>query len=103
MQSKRNGLPMNDALANPDDIDTVYETCDAEFNSCKEVHDNFKTAKSEDGWVRFYLHFAVKMVCERDGIYLSEHHQKVVARQIARDWFTARRFDEARAETPAVD
>lgn len=103
MQSKRNGLPMNDALANPDDIDTVYETCDAEFNSLKEVHESFSRAKSEEDWVRFYLHYGVKIVCHRDKIYLSDHHQKVIARQIARDWFTARRLDEARAETPAVD
>lgn len=87
MLSKRNQIPMNDVLALSDDIDTIYETCDAEFNSRIDVYRSFKTARGKKSWARYYLLHEVQKICQRDGIYMSQFHCQNIADRISDDWY----------------
>lgn len=96
MQTKRNGLPMHDIIGSSDNIDTVYETCDAEFNSRIDVHQSFQHSKGEASWARYYLKHEIQKICTRDGINLAWAAQKVIADRIAHDWFEGARRDQKR-------
>ena len=90
MLSKRNAIPMNDVLSLSDDVDTVYETCDVEFNCRFDVLRSFQSSKGEKSWARYYLLHEVQKICQRDKIFMSEFHCLNIATRIASDWYRAR-------------
>lgn len=94
MLSKRNAIPMNDVLSLSDDVDTVYETCDAEFNCRIDVHRSFQSARGEKSWARYYLLHEVQKICQRDGISLSQFHCENIATRISNDWYKHRAREE---------
>jgi len=91
MFSKRNNLSMRDIVGSSDDIDTVYETCDAEFNSRYDFHQSFQQSKDEATWVQYYLIHEIQKICTRDGINLARAARKIIAERVAYDWYLARR------------
>lgn len=70
-----------------DAVDTLYEICDAEFNSRKDIHDSFERAAGLKSWARYYLLHEVKKIAKRDGIMCSEYLAHRVAGAIAEMWF----------------
>jgi hypothetical protein len=91
MISKRNNLTMRDIVDSSDDIDTVYETCDAEFNSRYDFHQSFQQSKDEASWVQYYLIHEIQKICTRDEIDLSSAARKIIADRVAYDWYLSRR------------
>lgn len=71
-------------------VDTLYEICNAEFNSRTDVHSSFKSAKGAASWARYYLLHEVRNIATRDDIYCSYHMAFVVASKIAEVWFNLR-------------
>lgn len=68
-------------------VDTLYEICDAEFNSRADIHNSFKTAKGVASWTRYFLLHEVRHVAAKNDIYCSYHMAYVVAKRIAEVWF----------------
>lgn len=84
----RNGIMYEHMMPSEvENLDTLFEICDAEFNSRKDVHENFRQAKSPEGWVRYFLMREVQHISVRDGIYASNHMSVIVAKAIADIWF----------------
>lgn len=90
--STRNALDITGVLVESDDIDTVYETCDQEFNSRKDIHLSFAAAAGIKSWARFFLLHEVQKICTRDNILLHQAARLVVANRIAEDWFKESRM-----------
>jgi hypothetical protein len=99
MFSTRNHLPMHDIIGSSDDIDTVYETCDQEFNSRFDVHQSFQHSKGEASWSRYFLMHEIQKICTRDGINLAWAARKVIADRVAHDWYLSRAREEHASET----
>lgn len=68
-------------------VDTLFEICDAEFNSRKDVHDSFAKAKGLLSWVRYYLSHEVSKIARRENVLCSNHLSLIVATAIAKIWF----------------
>ncbi len=71
-------------------VDDLFTICDAEFNSRKDVHDNFAKAKGAASWARYFLKDEVRKVAFREEWMASDHLCQVVASQLARIWFEQR-------------
>ena len=67
--------------------DSLYEICDAEFSSRKDIHTSFATAKGAASWSRYYLLHEVRKVAMRENIYASVHMSHMVANRLAQDWY----------------
>jgi hypothetical protein len=90
---------MHDIIDSSDDIDTVYETCDQEFNCRIDVHRSFQHSRSEKTWARYYLIHEVQKICTRDEINLAWAARFVIATRLAHDWYLARAREEHASET----
>lgn len=90
MFTSRNGIAVNDALVDGDIIDTIYETCDAEFSSRADVHNSFARASGMFSWARYYLTHEIRRIAIRDNIgwNLSRWQCLQIAQRISKDWFT---------------
>lgn len=90
--STRNRIDITNLAVESDDIDTIYETCDQEFNSRQDIHLSFERAAGIKSWARFYLLHEVTKVCQRDGIMLHYASRLAVAMKVAEDWFKEARM-----------
>lgn len=70
-----------------DDADTLFDICDAEFNSRRDIHEGFSRARGEASWARYTLLHEVRKVADRENIYCSYHMAFVVASKLAEIWF----------------
>ncbi len=70
-----------------ENTDSLFEICDAEFNSCAAIHHSFASAKGAASWARYYLLHEVRRVAMRENIYASYHIAHMVAVKIADIWF----------------
>jgi len=68
-------------------VDTLYEICDAEFNSRADVHHSFAACKGAKSWTRYYLLHEVRKVAARESIMCSYHMAFVIATKISEIWF----------------
>lgn len=68
-------------------VDTLFELCDAEFNSRSDVHSSFQAARGAASWARYYLLHEVRKVAAREGIFCSYHMAFVVASKLSEIWF----------------
>ena len=73
-------------------IDTLFEVCDAEFNSRSDVHDSFADATSPSLWMVDFLIPQVKLVAARERIFCTHYIAECVARTIACIWFGCSTF-----------
>lgn len=64
----------------------LYEICDAEFNSRKDIHESFARRKGIRHWVRYTLKDEVQKVALRENIMCSQHLALTVAAKVAEDW-----------------
>lgn len=71
-------------------VDSLYEICDAEFNSRFDVHQSFQNSKGEASWARYFVLHEVQKVATREGISASWYLTKMIADKIAKDWYLAR-------------
>jgi hypothetical protein len=87
MLSPRNKIELHHVMPSEvETVDTLFEICDAEFNSRKDVHESFKASMGPKRWARFYLLHEVQKVANREGISCSHHLAHIVATEIARMW-----------------
>ena len=88
MLSQRHGIELHHVMQGEiDSVDTLFENCDAEFNSRADVHSSFERETSSKRWARYYLSHEVTKVAIRDGIPCSNHLSHIVANEIAGMWF----------------
>ena len=88
MFSPRNHIELYHVMSSEiDAVDTLFEICDAEFNSRKDVHDCFDRAIGLKSWARYYLSNEVKKVAQRENIMCSDHLSLIVATELAKVWF----------------
>lgn len=84
----RNGIS---AVTLPSDhiesVDNLFDICDAEFNSRKDIHESFKQARGAASWARHFLLHEVRSVADREGIYCSYHMAYVIASKLSEIWF----------------
>ena len=92
MFTPRNNIEINSGYCDKEvaAIDTLYDICDAEFNSRIDVHNSIETASGENSWARYYLLHEVRKIAMRENLYVSYHMTYVVAKHIARDWYAQR-------------
>ena len=76
-------LPLKDMLT----VDNLFDICDAEFNSRREIHDSFAKSRGAASWARYYLLHEVRSVAAREEIYCNYHMAFVVATKISELWF----------------
>ena len=81
-----------------DILDTLFEACDAEFNSNFDLYTSFHRAIGQPWWARYTLLHEVQKVSRRDGLNASRYLCLTVAKEIARIWFEERAKDEHAAE-----
>lgn len=116
MKTPRNNLP---ALLMPldkmmlEEIDAVYEICDAEFASEKYIHDAAmhlikKHSDPKEALADMFLQH-VQRVAKRDGLMAGVPQENFVsvAKQVAKDWddtngFDYRREQAEQAASPSV-
>ena len=72
--------------------DSLYEICDAEFNSRKDVYYSFSTARGADSWARYYLVHEVRKIALRENLYVSFHVAHMISKKISDEWFTQKEF-----------
>jgi hypothetical protein len=88
MLSPRNGIELYHAMTcEIDAVDTLFEICDAEFNSRKDVHSNFENASSSKRWANNYILHEVQKIAAREHILCSRHLAQIIATEIAGIWF----------------
>lgn len=88
MLSPRNGIELYHVMTcEIDAVDTLFEICDAEFNSRKDVHDCFDRSIGLKSWARYYLSNEVEKVAKRENIMCSKHLAHIIATEIAGIWF----------------
>lgn len=79
---------MDEIAAN---IDTLFELCDAEFNSSTDIHASFNQAykdhKTVEEWVDDFLRVQVDKVMIGNKLYFDWEVRQLVAEEIARMWF----------------
>ena len=68
-------------------VDTLFELCDAEFNSRADIHASFKSARGAASWARYFLLHEVRHVAAREHIFCSYHMAYVVASKLSEIWF----------------
>lgn len=68
--------------------DTLYEICDAEFNSRRDIHDSFTQVSGPNSWARYHLLHEVRKISIRENVYAGHHMTHMIAIKIAKDWFT---------------
>ncbi len=71
-------------------VDNLFDICDAEFNSCANVHKSFEHARSANNWSRYYLLHEVRRVADREEMFCSYHMAFVVSSRLAEIWFEQR-------------
>jgi hypothetical protein len=69
-------------------VDTLYEICDAEFNSRKDVHESFDKETSAAKWASQYLFQEVRKVVLREDLVCSTHIIRIVSEELAKLWFS---------------
>lgn len=69
-------------------VDTLYEICDAEFNSRADIHRSFASAKGAASWARYTLLHEVRAVADREAMFCSYHMAFVVASKLSKVWFS---------------
>ena len=91
MLSPRNKLEVTHFMKSEiETADTLFEVCDAEFNSSAEVHKSFERARGAASWARYYLLHKVQDVARRDGIFCSYHTAYIIATKLSEIWFAQR-------------
>lgn len=89
MLSPRNQIEVATMMASEIKIvDTLFDICDAEFNSRQDVHTSFASAQGESAWTRYYLLHQVRDVASREHLMCSYHLAYVVAKKLAEVWFS---------------
>ncbi len=88
--SPRNNIKIQYCGLPAKDIDTVFEICDAEFNSSAYIHESFKNARGYLSWARYFLIYEVWKVAQRENIYLSQYAALLVAQHLAKIWFESK-------------
>lgn len=68
-------------------VDSLYERCNAEFNSRQDIYNTFATTSCEASWARYYLTMEVRKIAMRENLYISIHISHVIAQRIAKEWF----------------
>ena len=68
-------------------VDSLFELCDAEFNSRSDVHNSFHSAHGAASWARYFLLHEVRKVAARENIFCSYHMAYVVASKLSEIWF----------------
>ncbi len=73
-----------------DTVDTLFEICDAEFNSSADVHASFARAKGAKSWTRYYLLHKVQDVAQREDMFCSFYMAYIIATKLSEIWFAQR-------------
>jgi hypothetical protein len=68
-------------------VDTLYEICNAEFNSRQDIHSSFNSARGAASWARYVVLHEVRKVAKREEMYCSYHMAFVVASKLSEVWF----------------
>lgn len=69
-------------------VDTLFEICDAEFNSRRDIHESFGRAKGIKSWARYVLSHEVKKIAYREHIPCGQFMAEIIANEISSMWFT---------------
>lgn len=69
-------------------VDTLYEICDTEFASRKDVHESFDKETSAAKWASQYLFREVRKVDVREDLVCSAHIVRIVSEELAKLWFS---------------
>lgn len=70
-----------------ENVDTLFEICDATFNSRKDVYASFASARGIKSWARYYLLHEVQREAQKTGMVCSYHMAYTVALAISKIWF----------------
>jgi hypothetical protein len=73
-------------------IDTLFEICDAEFNSRADVHASFADATRPSLWMLGFLIPQIKLIAAREHIHCTDYIAECVAKPIACMWFGCSTF-----------
>lgn len=88
MLSPRNKIELHHVMPSEvEAVDTLFEICDAEFNSRKDVHESFKNARGSKSWARYYLLHEINKIAIRESMVCSHHLTLIIANVIACIWF----------------
>lgn len=89
--SVRNQLEVTYFMKNEvDTVDTLFDICDAEFNSSADVHASFARAKGAKSWTRYYLLHKVQDIAQREGMFCSYYMAYTIATRLSEIWFAQR-------------
>ena len=88
MFSPRNHIELHHVMQSEIElVDTLFEICDAEFNSRKDVHDSFNRESSPKRWARYYLVHEVLKSAKNNNLICSKHLASIIANELAGVWF----------------
>jgi len=83
----RNGIEVHYLMPSMmEAIDTLFEICDAEFNSRKDVHESFKKETSSKKWSTQFLFWEVRKIAAREDIICSAHIARIISDEISCIW-----------------
>jgi hypothetical protein len=99
MFSPRNHIELHHVMQSEiESVDTLFEICDAEFNSRVDIHNSFKGATSYKKWARYPLLREVQKIAIREGISCSEHLGLIIACRLSKLWFNLKWLDTVTEE-----
>lgn len=88
MLSPRNKLEITHFMTSEiDTVDSLFDICDAEFNSSADVHRSFEYSRGAASWARYYLLHRVQDVARREGMFCSYHMAFIIATKLSEIWF----------------